>query len=176
MKHRGMVRAMRKIALVVMACLFSSAGWAQSSAAEVKQRLVGTWKIVSSQRTLKNGKKALDPALGPSGIGFLIYSADGHMCAELMNPDRPAWKNNAKPTDKEKVSAFDGFFAYCGRYEIDAEKHLLVHLPEVSMVQNYVGTRQIRPFRFEGTRMIRADKATDNPEVESWQVVWEKMQ
>jgi hypothetical protein len=44
------------------------------------------------------------------------------------------------------------------------------------MVQNYVGTRQIRPFRFEGTRVILADKATDNPEVESWQVVWEKMQ
>jgi hypothetical protein len=130
MKHRGMVRAMRKIALVVMACLFSSAGWAQSSAAEVKQRLVGTWKVVSSQRTLKNGKKAFDPALGPSGIGFLIYSADGHMCAELMNPDRPAWKNNAKPTDKEKVSAFDCFFAYCGRYEIDAEKHLLCTCPK----------------------------------------------
>ena len=35
---------------------------------------------------------------------------------------RPAWKNNAKPTDEEKVSAFDGFFAYCGRYEIDADR------------------------------------------------------
>ena len=109
-------------------------------------------------------------------MGFLIYSADGHMCAELMNPDRPAWKNSVKPTDKEKVSAFDGFFAYCGRYEIDAEKHVLVHLPEVSMTQNYIGTRQIRPFRFEGTRMILADKAKNDPELESWQVVWEKVE
>lgn len=69
---------MGKIALVV-ACLFSNVGWAQSSVAEVKQRLVGTWKVVSSQRTLKNGKKAFDPALGPRGMGFLIYSADGHV-------------------------------------------------------------------------------------------------
>lgn len=165
---------MRKITLLLMVCLFSNSGWAQSSAAEVKQRLVGTWKVVSSQRTLKNGKKAFDPALGPHGIGFLIYSPDGHMCAELMNPDRPTWKNNA-PTDQEKVSAYDGFFAYCGRYEIDAEKHLLVHLPEVSMKQSYVGTKQIRPFRFEGTRMILADKANDDSDVESWQVVWEKV-
>jgi hypothetical protein len=80
-----------------------------------------------------------------------------------------------KPTDQEKVSAFNGSFAYCGRYEIDAEKHVLVHLPEVSMTQNYVGTRQIRPFRFEGTRMILADKAKDDPEIDSWEVVWEKV-
>jgi hypothetical protein len=77
----------------------------------------------TSQPTLKNGKKAFDPALGPHGTGFLIYSPDGHLCAELMNPDRPAWNNNAQPTDKEKVFVFDGFFAYCGRYEIDAERH-----------------------------------------------------
>jgi|SRR5579862_7170286 len=166
---------MRKIAFLLMACLFSNAVWAQSSAAEVKQRLVGTWKVVSSRRTLKNGTKAFDPALGPHGMGFLIYSADGQMCAELMNPDRPAWKNNLKPTDQEKVSAFNGSFAYCGRYEIDTEKHVLVHLPEVSMTQNYVGTRQIRPFRFEGTRMILADKAIDDPEIDSWEVVWEKV-
>ena len=166
---------MRKVALVFMACLFSNAGRAQSSVAEVKQRLVGTWKVISSQRTLKDGRKAFDPALGPHGMGFLIYSADGHMCAELMNPDRPAWKNSLKPTDHEKVSAYDGFFAYCGRYEIDAEKHVLVHMPEVSMTQNYVGTSQIRPFRFDGERMILADKAINDPEVESWQVVWEKV-
>jgi Lipocalin-like domain len=166
---------MRKIVFVVMVCLLTSAARAQSSVEEVKRKIVGTWKVVSSQTTLKNGKKSFDPVLGPHGMGFLIYSADGHMCAELMNPDRPAWKNNRKPTDQEKLSAFDGFFAYCGRYEIDAEKHLLVHLPEISMTQDYVGTRQIRPYRFEGTRMVLGDKAKDDPEVESWQIVWEKV-
>ena len=166
---------MRKIILVAMACLAGSSGWAQSSVEEVKQRIVGTWKIVSSEETLKNGKKRFEPELGPHGIGFLIYSADGHMCAQGMNPDRPAWKNNLKPTDQEKLSAFDGSFAYCGRYEIDAEKHILLHLPEVSMTPDYVGTRQIRPYRFEGTRMILGDKEKDDPEVESWQIVWEKV-
>jgi Lipocalin-like domain len=165
---------MRKIAPVLIACLLSNAAWAQASVAEVKQRLIGTWTVVSSQRTLKNGQKAFDPALGPRGMGFLIYSADGRMCAELMNPDRPAW-NNSKPTDQEKVSAYNGFFGYCGRYEIDVENHILVHLPEVSLRPSYVGTRQIRPFRFEGAHLIFADKSKDDPEVESWQVVWEKV-
>lgn len=166
---------MRNIVIVLMACLLSNIGWAQSSVEEVKQKIVGTWKIVSSQQMLKNGKKSFDPVLGPRGMGYLIYSADGHMCAELMNPDRPSWKDNRKPTDQEKLTAFDGFFAYCGRYEIDAEKHFLVHLPDVSMTQDYIGTRQIRPYRFEGTRMILGDKSKDDPEVESWQIVWEKV-
>ncbi len=167
---------MRTIALLLVSCLVMiNAGFAQSNAEEVKQKLIGTWKIVSSEQTLKNGKKNFDSVLGPRGKAFLIYSADGHMCAALMNPDRPAWKNNAKPTDAEKLSAFDGFYAYCGRYEIDAEKHILVHLPEVASGPDYVGTRQIRPYRFEGTHMILGDKEKDDPEVESWQIVWEKV-
>lgn len=165
---------MRDILLILVACLLTCASGAQS-AQEVRQNIVGTWKLVSSQWTLKTGEKTFDPVLGPRGMGFLIYSADGHMCAELMNPDRPAWKNTAKPTDPEKLSAFNGYFAYCGRYEIDAEKHLLVHLPEISMTQDYIGTRQVRPYHFEGTRMILADKANDDPELESWQLVWEKV-
>ena len=92
--------AIRNIALVSVACLFNSAGWTQSSDGEVKQKIVGR-RVVSSQRTLNNGKKTFDPVLGPHGMGYLIYSADGHMCAELMNPDRPACKNNLTPTDNE---------------------------------------------------------------------------
>jgi hypothetical protein len=58
---------------------------------------------------------------------------------------------------------------------IDAEKYILVHLPEISMTQDYIGTRQIRPFRFEGTRMILGDNEKDDLEIESWQIVWEKV-
>jgi hypothetical protein len=166
---------MRKIVLVLALCLVTTAAWTQSSVDEVKQQIVGTWKVASSQRVLKTGKKSFDPVLGPRGMGYLIYSADGHMCAELMNPDRPAWKDNLKPTESEKLSAFDAFFGYCGRYEIDAENHILVHLPEIALTQDYIGTRQIRPYRFEGTRMILGDKEKDDPEVESWQIVWEKV-
>jgi len=41
------------------------------------------------------------------------------ICAELMNPDRPSWKDAGHPSPSEKASAFDGFTTYCGRYEID---------------------------------------------------------
>jgi hypothetical protein len=150
---------------------------AQSTEAEVRKKLVGTWKVVSSEETLKDGTKRPNLHIGDHGKAFLLYSADGYMCAELMNSDRPAWKDKEKPTDDEKLSSFNGFFAYCGRYEIHADKGYLVHIPEVSMTQDYLATRQVRPYRFEGNRMILGDKSSNgNDDVVAWQIVWEKVQ
>ena len=145
------------------------------SESEVRRRIVGTWKVVSSEVTLKDGSSRPHPILGPNGKGFLMYSGDGYMSAELMNTDRPPWKDKSHPTDEAKLSAFDGFFAYCGRYEINADQHYLVHLPEVSMTQGYIGTRQIRPYRFEGNRLILEDRANGDSEIMAWRIVWKKV-
>ena len=105
-----------------------------------------------------------------------MYSADGHMCAVLMNPDRPKWRNALKPTQEEKASAFDGSYGYCGPYEIDTKHSQLIHLPEVSSGPGYVGTRQIRPYQLEGNRLILSGGTVeDEPEVASWKIVWEKV-
>src|SRR5271165_5829518 len=61
-----------------------------------------------------------DDRFGPHARGYIMYEPDGHMCAEIMNPDRPAWKNPDKPTEEEKIAAFDGLIAYCGTYKLDA--------------------------------------------------------
>ena len=45
----------------------------------VRRKIVGTWKLVLEESTLKDGSKTHD--FGPNGKGFLMYSADGHMCA-----------------------------------------------------------------------------------------------
>jgi Lipocalin-like domain len=105
-----------------------------------------------------------------------MYSADGQMCGVEMNPDRPKWRNSEEPTQEEKASAFDGSYGYCGPYEIDTKRSQLIHLPEVSTGPGYLGTRQIRPHRFEGNRLILSGGIVeDQPEVVSWTVVWEKV-
>src|SRR5262249_35555615 len=85
----------------------------------VSKRLAGTWELVSTEDRMTDGSRRPYPDAGPRGKGYLIYTADGHLCAELMNPDRPSWKDARNPSASEKVSAFDGFSAYCGRYEVD---------------------------------------------------------
>jgi len=103
---------------------------------------------------------------------------DGRMCAELMNPDRPVWKQAGHPTDAEKISAFDGFFAYCGKYEVDEAKHVMIHLPEVALWPGFVGSKQPRPYSFSdsGDLLTFSDKETDEPGAESYSITWRKVE
>jgi len=72
--------------------------------------------------------------------GFIMYSRDGYMCADLVNPDRPKWVDPQEhPTTEEKFATAGGTFAYCGRYEIDVKNNRLVHLPEVATGRGYEG-------------------------------------
>lgn len=143
--------------------------------ADVRDRIVGTWKLVSTEEILKDGTTRPFPFLGPHGKGFLMYQRDGYMCADLVNPDRPKWADPSHTTPEEKNAAEEGTFAYCGRYEVNVEQNQIVHLPEVATNPGYVGTRQIRPYRFEGSQLILSDAEKNDPSVTHWKLVWEKV-
>jgi hypothetical protein len=147
----------------------------QVSAGGTADRFIGTWQLVSTEYRMADGSKRPYPDVGPHGKGYLIYTADGHMCAELMNPDRPAWKKDSAPTPEEKISAFDGLAAYCGRFEIDEAHGMMYHLPEVAWKPGFVGTRQPRPFSFDGDLLIFSDKETDEPGAVSYAITWRKV-
>src|SRR5882724_1567238 len=104
-----------------VACLLGAVSQ-QDSARSVRAQLTGTWELVSTVQYLTDGSKRPYPDVGPRGKGFL-------MCAAGMNPDRPAWKDVNKPTDAEKLRAMEGFFGYCGRYEIDTGNQVIYHYP-----------------------------------------------
>jgi Lipocalin-like domain len=143
--------------------------------ASIGSRLVGTWELVSTEERLTDGSTRSYPDVGPHGKGFLIYTADGHMCAQLMNPDRPKWKDESHPTDAEKVSAFDGFSSYCGEYDVDESHSVVYHSPKTAWKPGWVGTKQRRPFTLRGDLLTFADKITSEPGVESYVIVWRKL-
>ena len=143
------------------------------SESEVRNRLIGTWKLVSTEETLKDGTTR--QSFGPHGQGFLMYQSDGYMCANLVNPDRPKWADTEHPSKEDAIAAGEGTFAYCGRFEINVEKQQIVHLPEVATDPGYVGSRQIRPYRFEDDKLILGDVVKDDPEVVRWKIVWQKV-
>jgi Lipocalin-like domain len=160
------------VPLVFTLCTLPASGQSES---EVRTRLVGTWKLVSTEETLKDGATRPFRQFGAHGKGFLMYQADGYMCANLVNPDRPKWANSSQASKEEAVVAGEGTFAYCGRYEINVEKQQIIHLPEIATNPAYVGSRQIRPYRFEGGKLILSDVEKDDAEVASWKIVWEKV-
>lgn len=154
--------------------LFAASAFGQTEA-EIRDRIVGTWKLVSTEETMKDGSTRPFPAFGPHATGFLMYQREGYMCAVLTNPDRLKWIDPAHGTPEEKLAAAEGRFAYAGRYEIDVKQEQIIHLPEVASVPGYVGSRQIRPYRLEGDRLIFSDVERNDPAVARWKIVWEKV-
>lgn len=143
----------------------------------VRERFLGTWELVSTEYRYTDGTRRPYPDVGPHGKGYLMYALDGRMCAQLMNPDRPAWKEAGHPTDAEKISAFDGFFAYCGKYEVDEAKHVMMHLPDVASWPGFVGSKQPRPYTFSdfGDLVTFSGKEMDEPGAESYSITWRKV-
>jgi len=166
---------MKIFSSIIVVVLSASGFLCAESQSQIRDRLVGTWKLVSAEYTMKDGSQRPYGNLGPRGKGFLIYAADGYMCADLVNPDRPRWGDVVHPTMEEKLSAAEGTFAYCGRYEIDAAGKQIVHLPEVASRPDYVGSRQVRPYKFEGGRLVLSDVETEEPGAVRWKVIWEKV-
>jgi hypothetical protein len=171
-----MVRLVSALAAVftLLGLCSVAASQKQDSASDVRARIVGTWELVATEERMTDGSKRAYLDVGPRGKGFLIYTADGHMCAAGMNPDRPAWLDVNKPTDAEKLRAMDGFFGYCGRYEIDAIKHVIYHYPEVALDPNAVGSKQPRPYRLDAEALTFSDKDTA-PGVISYAISWKKV-
>ena len=165
---------MKAVTAMTLAILLRGVPAFAQTESEIRDKIVGTWKLVSAEETLTNGTTRPNPAYGPRGKGFLMYQRDGYMCGHLVNPDRPMW-DPAHPTPEAKAVAADGSFAYCGRYEIDVKQGQLVHLPETATYPGYVGSRQIRPYTLEGNRLIIGDVVREDPEIAGWRIVWEKV-
>ena len=140
----------------------------------IRQRFIGTWRLVSDQNISAKGEATFDTVAGPHGVGYLIYDPTGHMCVGLMNPDRPKWTEPRDPTEKEKILLFDSFYAYCGKYEIREAEHLMIHLPELASTPDYVNSTQPRPYTFDGDRMTFSGPET-SPQGGTFKIVWEKV-
>jgi hypothetical protein len=166
---------MKGYASVLVAVLICSRLASPQSEPEIRDRLVGTWKLISTEYTMKDGSKHPYPDSGPNGKGFLMYTRDGYMCAVMANPDRPKWVDAAHPTTEEKLSAAENSFAYCGRFKIDPQKKQIIHLPEVSTSLPFGGTRQVRPFMFEDGRLVLSGMETEEPGAVRWKIVWERV-
>ena len=84
--------------LLAVVCGIGVLAQAGQDEAEVRRRIGGTWKLVFEGNTLQDGKTH---EYGPNRKGYLMYTADGRMCAVEKDPHRPKWANPAHPTQQE---------------------------------------------------------------------------
>jgi len=161
---------------LLIAILLGTASLAQTATpAPTVAQLLGTWKLVSIEEAMNDGKVQPSTQFGPHPHGLIMYEPDGYMCASIVNGDRPVWKDPAKATDAEKIAYYDSFLAYCGKFKLDSATSTVTHFPEVAWSPSYVGSTQPRPFRLEGNRLIiTVTRGLPNPEIQKRVLVWER--
>lgn len=166
------------VALAVILCLTAHVGLlaAKEDKKETAQsKFVGTWRLVSIAAQYPDGRILPDPDLGPGAKGYLMYDSSGHMCAQLMNPNRFDWRDADNATPQEAKSGVDGFVAYCGTYEVRENESVVIHHRELGLVPNSVGTSVARRFRFDGNRLIlRALGKTHSGQQVGFTLTWER--
>ena len=114
--------------------------WADDS-----RRVVGTWKLVSFWNEFQDGSEAR-PMYGKNPTGVMVFTSDNRFMAIVEAEGR-------KPpqTDEDRAAAFRTLIAYTGLVRFDGDK--LITQVDVSWNPGWVGTEQVRTFRFEGDRL-----------------------
>lgn len=141
---------------------------------QTAESLIGTWKLVSVSASTPDGA-AVDQPMGSNPTGVHTYTSDGRMSSiisfggrkPLSTSDRYA----ARP--EEKAEAFVTFFAYAGRYSVQAGK--VIHHVEIASVQNWVNTDLTRDIRIEGDRITYSVLAPVNRVMRTTELVFERM-
>ncbi|KAF2857958.1 hypothetical protein K470DRAFT_222283 [Piedraia hortae CBS 480.64] len=138
------------------------------SVADLRSRLIGTWKLESyiAYPTPESTIQRPTYPMTRNVTGFILYTPDGYMAAQMLIPgQRPFKRAEAKPTDAKSpagpgttadleaqwAEACKRFFCYSGPYYItrEGDGECLRHTFQVCSLPGWIGNIQVRTHRFE---------------------------
>lgn len=122
---------------------------------DLKQQITGTWLLKSYVETnMDTGEKSYPMGKTPSG--FIMYTGDGYMSAQISGADRDRFAKNDMfgGTEKEYTAAGQSYLAYSGPYSVNTNEHKLTHTISVSLYPNWIGLNQVRNFRVEDDKRL----------------------
>lgn len=150
---------------------------AQPISEAIASQLVGVWRLVSCVNQ-QQGREDNFP-LGTDAEGFLIYTSDGYVSAQLMKTRRPLFQSGdwQHATEKEFEEAGSGYIGYCGAYEVDEEKRTVTHIPSVAFFPNLISKRQLRFLKLHGDRLTlqTAGSFVDDGEAITSRLEWRRV-
>jgi Lipocalin-like domain len=120
---------------------------AAQSAKSDKERLIGTWTLVS----LTSGEGANQTLpYGPDPKGTMMVDADGRFSITVVRSDLPkfASNNRMRGTPEENKAIVRGVISYFGTYSIDEATHVLTVNVEGSTFPNFIDGTQTRILSF----------------------------
>ena len=117
------------------------------------QTIQGRWKLLAAEDIRADGSVARLP-WGKNPVGTIVVQG-GHCYVQIMSSDVPTF-TAATPSVSEQMSAalLSSYIAYSGPCTIDDAAGKVTLKVEAAWRPNYVGTEQIRFFRFENGKML----------------------
>jgi hypothetical protein len=139
--------------IVVAAVLTTACAPPSGAQATAPSALIGTWKLHSLVDTLPDG--SVYRWLGFDPIGEIRYDATGHMAVQFMRDPRPTMAGGevGNATTPELRAIVDGYYAYLGRYELNARGDTVAHFVEASLRPEEVGIVYKRAVRLNADEL-----------------------
>ncbi len=105
---------------------------------------VGNWRLLSWESRTADGHVTYP--MGDKLGGYIMYNEQGYMSVAFMSANRAAFASEdfRGASVEDKAEAFDTYFSYCGKYEIQGQK--VLHHIEVCIFPNWTGVTQERFF------------------------------
>jgi hypothetical protein len=121
----------------------SSASPSLAQQTSLKEQLVGTWTLVSSDQVRPDGSKLKQFGANPNGIN--VFDANGRFFLMMASADNSRIASNDRSmTQSEEDGLIVESIAYYGTYTVNEEVNVIsLHL-DASTFPNQVGTDQKR--------------------------------
>ena len=123
-----------------------------------REKFIGAWHLVSLGEPGTDGK--VNSSVGLKGM--LIYTRDGHMSVQLMQPESGAALTNDY--------FLNGYEASFGSYDLDEANHTITHHVQGSITHLLVGKDLPRGYHFNDDRNLII---TSTRAEEHWMAIWE---
>ena len=92
-----------------------------------EDKFAGTWRLLECYGSWSDGRVSYPYGENPEGQ--LIYDGHGSFSGQIVASGRPAFQsgNLLKGTTEEIKTAFEGYIAYYGSYEVDEANSQVTH-------------------------------------------------
>jgi hypothetical protein len=144
----------------------------QAASNVLKNRFVGTWKLVNIEQRNPKGEVIAPTAATPSQrTGYLIYDPAGYMAVSIMPVGRKKYAD-AQPTGDEAKAAIAGYAAYFGTFTINEADGSVTHHLQGSLNPG-MAPDQKRFFELAGNRLTLKPPPAANGNQS--RLTWERM-
>lgn len=138
--------------------------------ARKRQPLVGTYRLVS--RTIEIDGEPVQDQLGKGTRGYIIITPKRFTA--ILTAEKRKFGTSAA----EKAALWETLLAYSGPYRLEANK--LITEVEISWNESWNGTKQVRFYQLEGSRLTltteRRPYFRDPSKMYVARVLWERIE